>query len=91
MKKILLAVASALLLASTTAQAVEVEPYACLVDDPTGTPLNLRTSPEGRIIGALHNGALVTVTDVGLIKKTDPWAYVIPDQGNQGWVFRKSS
>lgn len=35
----------------------------CRVMDPTSTPLNVRTAPNGRIVGALPNGLLVTVLD----------------------------
>ena len=28
----------------------------CVVNDPTGTPLNVRTRPNGAIVGALYNG-----------------------------------
>lgn len=36
----------------------------CTVSDPTGTPLNLRSSPNGRIIRKLRNGT-VLYTPVG--------------------------
>ena len=31
----------------------------CIVSDPTGTPLNVRATPNGRIIGSLSNGTRV--------------------------------
>src|SRR5690348_10516434 len=31
----------------------------CIVDDPTGTPLNVRERPHGSIVGALRNGTPV--------------------------------
>ncbi len=33
----------------------------CTVSDPTGTPLNIRATPNGRIIGSLSNGTRVQV------------------------------
>ena len=30
----------------------------CKVTDPTGTPLNVRDGPNGKVIGTLANGAL---------------------------------
>ena len=36
----------------------------CNVADPTGTPLNVRSSPNGPIMGALHNGVTVHVNDL---------------------------
>jgi hypothetical protein len=35
----------------------------CRVVDPTTTPLNVRTTPNGRIVGTLENGAMVSVLD----------------------------
>ena len=32
----------------------------CTVADPSGTPLNVRKSPDGAILGALSNGVRVT-------------------------------
>jgi hypothetical protein len=45
--------------ATTNAYALE-----CTVDDPTGTRLNVRSQPNGPIVGALHNGAAVFVSDL---------------------------
>ncbi len=36
----------------------------CYVKDPTGTPLNLRSSPNGRVIAKLRNGT-VLYTPIG--------------------------
>lgn len=35
---------------------------ACLVKDPSGT-LNVRSSPEGLVVGALKNGTLVVIEE----------------------------
>jgi SH3 domain-containing protein len=63
---------------------------ACLVDDPTGTPLNVRASPNGSILGALFNGVRVEITDMTLDRNGKRWAHVVPlDGGRRGWVFRE--
>jgi hypothetical protein len=55
---------------------------------PTGTPLNVRTSPNGAILGALYNGAVVQVLKVIFDKRGRSWALVVPlGPGKQGWVF----
>jgi len=57
----------------------------CLVADPTGTPLNVRSQPNGTILGALHNDAEVIVTDMTNDRR---WVKVIPVKaGKPGWVF----
>jgi hypothetical protein len=35
----------------------------CEVADPTGTPLNVRSKPNGRIVGRLRNGSIVYQED----------------------------
>ncbi len=56
----------------------------CRVADPTGTPLNVRDSPNGTIIGALDNGISVRFTN----RTSDGrWGYIVPARGKSGWVF----
>jgi hypothetical protein len=54
-----------LLLTAAALIALLVPAYAgdgpCIAADPTGTPLNVRSSPNGRIIGALHNDEQVVI------------------------------
>lgn len=58
---------AAALLPVTAAVARQPKAFpVCVVADPTGTPLNLRVSPGGRIIGTLRNGVRVTYTDTSL-------------------------
>lgn len=38
-----------------------VKAQQCVVADPTGTPLNIRKSPNGRIVGKLSNGSVVLI------------------------------
>ena len=68
--------------------ATPAEAQTCVVNDPTGTPLNVRTSPNGAILGALYNGAVVQVLKVIFDKRGRSWALVVPlEPGKQGWVF----
>ncbi len=61
----------------------------CVVADPSGTPLNVRTAPNGRIVGALHNGTRVVVRETEYDGGGRPWAYVTPvGPGRAGFVFR---
>ncbi len=61
----------------------------CAVNDPTGTPLNVRSRPNGAILGALHNGSRLQILDVTYDVNGKPWAYVDPlGPGKRGWVFR---
>ena len=60
----------------------------CLVADPTGTPLNVRTAPNGRITQTLTNGVLVMIFDRSSVRgKT--WVYVgrYEDRVPIGWVY----
>lgn len=61
----------------------------CTVNDLTGTPLNIRNQPNGRIVGALHNDVPVFLSDVVEDSRGRRWARVIPvSEGKTGWVFR---
>ena len=60
----------------------------CLVADPTGTPLNISTAPNGRITQTLTNGVLVMIFDRSSVRgKT--WVYVgrYEDRVPIGWVY----
>jgi hypothetical protein len=63
----------------------------CKVTDPTGTPLNVRASPGGKLIGTLPNGTLVSVVGYGQDANGKPWAQIKHYQTNRmiGWVFRE--
>jgi Bacterial SH3 domain len=60
----------------------------CVVDDPTGTPLNVRKNPSQNapIVGALNNGITVSART-----PRGDWVHVVPHEapGKSGWVFRK--
>ena len=61
----------------------------CLVADPTGTLLNVRSSPDGHIVGALSNGTLVTIFDRST-NGGSTWVYVgtFENRVPIGWVYR---
>ena len=61
----------------------------CIVTDPTGTPLNVRTAPNGQVTDTLPNGAFVSVIDRSVDRNRKPWVYVSDRTGRRlGWVFR---
>lgn len=63
----------------------------CLVTDPTGTRLNIRESPQGRIIANMPNGQAVRLVNVARDQKGQPWAFIVDWEtgSNIGWVFRE--
>ena len=56
----------------------------CTVADPTGTPLNVRSSPGGEVIGTIENGKVVAlgVTDGS---EGSEWTRII--QPYEGYVW----
>lgn len=81
------AIGACLLFAAAEAHAAETR---CIVADPTGTPLNVRTSPNGPILGPIDNGRRVYVMDHATDKRGKAWVY-IGDTENRvgvGWVIR---
>jgi hypothetical protein len=62
----------------------------CIVSDPTGTPLNVRTAPHGRIVGGLRNGTHVRLVDTAHDDQGLPWGSILDwNTGSAiGWVFR---
>jgi hypothetical protein len=83
MKMTLITLAASILV--TTAQA------ECIVADPTPTPLNARTAPNGRIIATLDNGQQVMIIDRAQDERMRPWVYVSDPETNNpiGWVYRR--
>lgn len=61
----------------------------CIVADPTGTPLNVRAAPDGRVVQTLTNGASVTVLDRFSFRGRT-WVYIrrYEDGAPIGWVYR---
>jgi uncharacterized protein YraI len=63
---------------------------SCTVTDPTGTPLNVRSRPNGQIVGALHNQTRVFISGLVADARGRRWAKIVPlDEGKAGWVFRE--
>lgn len=60
----------------------------CAVADPTGTPLNIRTEPNGEIVGSVRNGEKLRVYAVREANGK-LWAEAWRDPGDNavGWVF----
>lgn len=66
----------------------------CKVTDPTGTPLNIRTSPNGQIIGKLKNKKEIYIEDISYDNKGRSWVkvggYGVDGKYRiYGWVFRE--
>ncbi|MGO4869487.1 MAG: SH3 domain-containing protein [Roseiarcus sp.] len=80
----------AVLISCACATSAAAQPR-CKVMDPTGTPLNVRSTPQGDIVGALPNGVLVSIVDNAVDANGKPWAYIARYSDGQpiGWVFRE--
>lgn len=76
---------TALLVAAVPALSCDGPP-ACTVIDPTGTPLNVRAGPNGRILGALKKGSVVSVLD-HRTQEGKRWALVAKFSEAWGWVY----
>jgi hypothetical protein len=62
----------------------------CMVSDPTGTPLNIRETPGGEVIGRLRNGTFVTMVDTVDDRRGRRWAIVrAPGYSGTVSVFRE--
>ncbi len=48
----------------------------CKVTDPTGTPFNVRETPNGRIVGTLRNDVEVYIVKIDYYSQGRPWALV---------------
>ena len=79
----------------------DTDSVPCRVTDPTGTPLNVRETPNGVKIGTLRNGTKVTLFEDGSDSQGSAWGLVTWG-GNQlkntraknkaaseGWVLRE--
>jgi hypothetical protein len=67
----------------------KINTQRCSVMDPTGTPLNVRTNPNGTIITTLNNGTSVMVLN-SINSNGRVWAYVTTGNkdGATGWAFQ---
>jgi S1-C subfamily serine protease len=61
----------------------------CRVSDPTSTPLDVRTSPNGRILGTLENGLVLKILDETTDRNGSSWSYVARAEDDMpiGWVY----
>ena len=68
----------------------DVSSANCFIADPTPTPLNIRTSPNGKIVRTIVNGERVRILDQTRDQRGKQWVY-IADASSQplGWVFRE--
>jgi hypothetical protein len=90
MKAIIIAVGASLVIAASPAAARWVwvpDKIECIVNDPTDTPLNVRSAPNGQILGALNNDTIVTLQGKVVWAKGQKWVRVVPEAGKSGWVF----
>ncbi len=82
-----LAVSSGVAIAPVKAEEV------CKVTDPTGTPLNVRSSPNGQIVNALKNGREVYIHEVATDNQGRAWVkiggYYESKYRTWGWVIRE--
>lgn len=66
---------------------------SCKITDPTGTPLNVRDEPNGKVINALKNGRKVYIHQISYDSKGRPWAkiggYYNSEYRVWGWVLRE--
>ena len=77
----------------------DADSVPCKVTDPTGTPLNVRDTPNGKKVGTLRNGTKVIMTGDSTDSKGRSWALVYWKGGqrlkgssgadNEGWVIRE--
>jgi hypothetical protein len=65
----------------------------CKVTDPTGTPLNVRDSPNGRIINALRKDREVYIQKTAYDNQDRAWilvgGYYEGSYRTWGWVFKE--
>lgn len=73
---------------------VPAQAQTCKVTDPTGTPLNVRSSAgssDGKVIEKLTNGRVVYIAAYDYDKNGNPWVLVFDARTDKyiGWVFRE--
>ncbi|WP_150496613.1 SH3 domain-containing protein [Roseibium aquae] len=71
-----------------------VDAKSCVISDPTDRALNVRETPNGRVINRLKNGRTVEITQFENDAKGRPWGYATGYyEGrfrNWGWVFMEA-
>lgn len=86
MKHALYTAAGFVLLASAYSHA---RPASCFIHDASGMPVNVRSSPDGGVLGQLKNGTAVK-SDLSAVGS---WVYISWDKpalnnSNSGWIYR---
>lgn len=65
----------------------------CKVTDPTGTPLNIRDQPNGKVINKLRNEREVYITETTYDDRSRPWVYLEGyykgEYRHWGWAIRE--
>ena len=63
----------------------------CHVDDPTGSALNLRAAPNGKVIGKLRNFDPITIIEYSVDERDNTWARIeTRDKARRkGYIFRQ--
>lgn len=84
--------ASLLILSAVTVALPAKAESVCKIADPTGTPLNVRDQPNGRVINTLRNGREVYIEDTTIDNQGRSWVkiggYYNDTYRLWGWVFR---
>lgn len=82
---------SALVLMLLSLPGLALSQEVCKVTDPTGTPLNVREKPQGKIVGTIRNGKDVVPKAFGADQNGNYWILVADEENNKeiGWVFRE--
>ena len=63
----------------------------CMVSDPTGSHLNIRMAPNGKIIADLTNGTHVSIVDSTIDERGRSWVFVrlLTADIDLGWVYQR--
>jgi hypothetical protein len=79
------------ILASVALSAPAEAQQRCRVMDPTGTPLNVRETPSGQVVGQLPNGRLVRRAETVTDSRGRGWTFIHDFRTGDpiGWVFRE--
>jgi hypothetical protein len=78
-------------LALSGVTAADAQSRRCRIMDPTGTPLNVRATPGGPVVGQLPNGMLVNRAETIRDERGRAWVFLQDRQTGDpiGWVFRE--
>jgi hypothetical protein len=87
-----LALMAAVTIGITAPSPAKGQPAPCVVRDTSGTPLNIRATPNGRVFATVRNGVRVSVLDYDYDRRGRQWALILfTDRGveTRGWVIRR--